>query len=122
MGEPARKIVADPGLDITPKNLTAERIRKTINKVLAKEGAFRLRVYLQTCAHCGLCAEACSMQHYGVINKDFARIYVRKVLTPMPKAVIAVCTQCHTEERPCEKACPVSPPAIYYDEKTQHMV
>ncbi len=62
------------------------------------------------------------MQHFGVINKDFARIYVRKILTPMPKSVVSTCTQCHKEERLCEKACPVSPPAIYFDEKTQHMV
>ena len=70
MGEPARKIVADPGLDITPKNLTAGRIKRTVNKVLAKEGAFRLRVYLQTCAHCGLCAEAC---HFYLSNDNDPR-------------------------------------------------
>lgn len=74
------------------------------------------------CTGCGLCAEACSMQHYGVINKDFARIYVRKFLLPLPKAIIVTCSQCQAEERPCEKACPVSPPAIYFDEKTLHMV
>ena len=70
MGEPARKIIADPGLDITPKNLTAERIKRTVNKVLAKEGAFRLKVYLQTCAHCGLCAEAC---HFYLSNGNDPR-------------------------------------------------
>ena len=62
------------------------------------------------------------MQHYGVINKDFARIYVRKFLLPLPKAIIVTCSQCQAEERPCEKACPVSPTAIYFDEKTLHMV
>jgi Fe-S-cluster-containing hydrogenase component 2 len=74
------------------------------------------------CVGCGLCAEACSMQHFGVINKDFARIYVRKFLLPLPKAVTVTCAQCQPEERPCEKACPVTPPAIYFDEKTLHMV
>jgi len=74
------------------------------------------------CVGCGLCAEACSMQHFGVINKDFARIYVRNFLLPLPKAIIVTCSQCQAEERPCEKACPVSPPAIYFDEKTLHMV
>jgi len=74
------------------------------------------------CVGCGLCAEACSMQHFGVINKDFARIYVRNFLLPLPKAVIVTCSQCQLEERPCEKACPLSPPAIYFDEKTLHMV
>jgi Fe-S-cluster-containing hydrogenase component 2 len=74
------------------------------------------------CSGCGLCAEACSMQHFDVINKNFARIFVRKVLTPMPKAVVSTCTQCHKEERLCEQACPVTPSAITFDEKTQHMV
>jgi Fe-S-cluster-containing dehydrogenase component len=74
------------------------------------------------CVGCGLCAEACSMHHFGVINKDFARIYVRKFLLPLPKAIIVTCCQCQEEERPCEAACPVDPPAIYFDNETQHMV
>ncbi len=73
------------------------------------------------CVGCGFCAEACSMQHYGVLNKDYARIYVRKFLLPISKAVVVTCAQCQQEERQCEKACPVSPPAIFFDEKTQHM-
>ena len=32
------------------------------------------------CVGCGLCAEACSMKHFGVMNKDFARIHVRKFI------------------------------------------
>lgn len=74
------------------------------------------------CIGCGLCAEACSMQHYGVINKDYARIYLRNFLLPIPKAITVTCSQCQAEERLCEKACPESPPAIYFDEKTLHMV
>jgi Fe-S-cluster-containing hydrogenase component 2 len=74
------------------------------------------------CVGCGLCAEACSMQHFGVINKNFSRIHIRKFLLPLPKAIAVTCAQCQKEERPCEKACPVSPPAIYFDEKTLHMV
>jgi Fe-S-cluster-containing dehydrogenase component len=73
------------------------------------------------CVGCGLCAEACSMQHHGLINKDYARIYIRKFLLPISKAVVVTCCQCQTEERECQKACPVSPPAIYFDEKTLHM-
>jgi Fe-S-cluster-containing hydrogenase component 2 len=74
------------------------------------------------CVGCGLCAEACSMQHLGVINKSFSRIYVRKFLLPLPKAIAISCCQCQKEERPCEKACPADPPAIHFDEKTLHMV
>ncbi len=52
------QMVKDQGLDETIKKLTPEQIEQTINKVLKGEGA-RLRVYLDTCVHCGLCSEAC---------------------------------------------------------------
>ncbi len=74
------------------------------------------------CSGCGLCAEACSMRHFGVINKDAARIFVRNFLLPLPKAIVVTCAQCQDEERLCEKACPQSPPAIHFDKKTLHMV
>jgi len=74
------------------------------------------------CVGCGICQMACSMKHFGVINKELARIQVRKYLLPLPKAVQVTCLQCQDEERECEKACPVKPPAIYFDQKTLHMV
>jgi Fe-S-cluster-containing hydrogenase component 2 len=74
------------------------------------------------CTGCGICQMACSMKHFGVINKELARIQVRKYLLPLPKAVQVTCVQCSDEERECEKACPLSPPAIYFDKDTFHMV
>lgn len=74
------------------------------------------------CVGCGICQMACSMKHYGVINKELARIQVSKYLLPLPKAVQVTCVQCPEQERECEKACPVSPPAIYFDKNTLHMV
>lgn len=74
------------------------------------------------CVGCGICQMACSMKHFGVINKDLARIQVRKYLLPLPKAVQVTCAQCPDEERECEKACPVKEPAIYFDKKSLHMV
>jgi Fe-S-cluster-containing hydrogenase component 2 len=74
------------------------------------------------CVGCGICQMACSMKHFGVLNKDLARIQIRKYLLPLPKAVQVTCVQCWPEERECEKACPVSPPAIYFDEGLLHMV
>ena len=74
------------------------------------------------CVGCGICQMACSMKHFGVINKELARIQVRKYLLPLPKAVQVVCVQCPDEERECEKACPLNPPAIYFDKDLQHMV
>jgi carbon-monoxide dehydrogenase iron sulfur subunit len=74
------------------------------------------------CVGCGICQMACSMQHFGVINKDLARIEVRKYLLPIPKAVQVTCSQCQEEERECQKACPLDPPAIYFDNDSLHMV
>jgi len=54
-----RRAVSDPGFDETAKRLTLEQIEKTIKWVLEKEAAARLKAYLETCIHCGLCSEAC---------------------------------------------------------------
>ena len=75
------------------------------------------------CVGCGICQMACSMAHFGVINKELARIQVRKYLLPLPKAVQVTCCQCPPEERECQKACPLKKsPAIYFDKESLHMV
>ncbi len=74
------------------------------------------------CIGCGICQMACSMQHFGVINKDLARIQVRKYLLPISKGIQVTCSQCQEEERECEKACPLDPPAVYFDNDLLHMV
>jgi Fe-S-cluster-containing hydrogenase component 2 len=74
------------------------------------------------CVGCGICQMACSMKHHGVINKELARIQVRKYLLPLPKAVQVTCVQCPDTERECEKACVLSPPAIHFDKNSLHMV
>ena len=56
-----RKPVSDPGMDETAKNLSPEKIEKVIKWVLEKEADARLKTYVETCIHCGLCSEAC---HY----------------------------------------------------------
>lgn len=81
--------------------------------------------YIQTrwdqCIGCGACEIACSMYHYGVINRELSRIRIYRYLTPLPKSVQNVCSQCPAQERECQKACPLDPPAIYYDDKLFHM-
>ncbi len=74
------------------------------------------------CVGCGICQMACSMKHFGIINKELARIQVRKYLLPLPKAVQVTCQQCAAEERECEKACPVTPKVIHFDKDLLHMV
>jgi len=51
--------VVDPGLDETIKNLTVDKIQKVVNHVFNNECAARLKIYVDTCVHCGLCSEAC---------------------------------------------------------------
>jgi len=118
MGEPAEKIISDPGFDITSQNLSAAKINKTINKVLSKEGAFRLRVYLQTCAHCGLCAEACHFylsngndprfSPMGKVKQTLGEIFIRKgnvdadFLKECARIAYTECNLC----RRCSMHCP----------------
>ena len=81
--------------------------------------------YIQTrwdlCIGCGLCEIACSMYHYGLLNRELSRIRIYRYLLPLPKSVQNVCCQCSAEERECEKSCPIDPPAIYYDNELFHM-
>ncbi len=49
----------DAALDDAVKKLTPEKIQAVVQRVLTKEAAARLKIYLETCVHCGLCAEGC---------------------------------------------------------------
>ena len=65
------------------------------------------------CVGCGICEMACSMFHYGVINRELSRIRILKYLTPISKAIQSICVQCDKkEERECEKACPTGAIAL----------
>jgi len=71
MSEPAERLekeVEDPGLDKGIEGLTPEKIQKVINRVLQGETGARLKVYVDTCVHCGLCSEAC--HYYLSHDKD----------------------------------------------------
>ncbi len=57
----------DVGLDETIKKLTPEKIEKAIKAVIGKLSA-RIKAIVETCIHCGLCAEAC--QWYLSNDKD----------------------------------------------------
>ncbi len=59
MSLPALSIATDPGLDRAADLLTRDRIKAEIDRVIDKETAARLRAYLNTCVHCGLCSDAC---------------------------------------------------------------
>ncbi|MFC2020449.1 4Fe-4S dicluster domain-containing protein [Chloroflexota bacterium] len=75
-----------------------------------------------SCTGCALCTYACSMKHFGVINKDASNIQVQQPQIPIIKGIPVTCSQCQVDERECEKACPTTPQSITYDTKTMHMV
>lgn len=85
-------------------------------------GVAMIETYEMKCVGCSLCSYACAMKHFGVMNTELSNIRVRKYLLPLPKSVQVTCSQCQVEERECEKACPVDPVAITFDEDTLHMV
>ena len=74
------------------------------------------------CTGCLNCSLACSMKHFGVLNKDLGRIQTRMYLTPLIKAFHTTCSQCDPPERECDTVCPTDPKSIYFDEETLHMV
>jgi len=51
----------DQGLDVGISRLTENRIQEVINAVIQSETGARLRSYVETCIHCGMCSDAC---HY----------------------------------------------------------
>jgi len=71
MAEPAPKVekkIIDQGLERGVEKLTPERIEKVVNRVLNGESGARLKAYVETCIHCGLCSEAC--HYYLSHDKD----------------------------------------------------
>ncbi|MDZ7581204.1 MAG: (Fe-S)-binding protein [Deltaproteobacteria bacterium] len=66
MAEPAKEKekeqkALDEGIEVGASRLTTDQIEKVINSVIKGETGARLKTYVETCIHCGLCSEAC---HY----------------------------------------------------------
>jgi len=121
MPEPAdrvEKVIEDLGLDQSAKRLTPEKIQKVINRVLKGETGTRLKAYVDTCVHCGLCSEAC---HYylshdkdplfspvGKVKQTLWEILKRDgLVTPefMKRASQIASTECNVCRR-CVMYCP----------------
>ena len=60
----------DQGLERGIEKLTPEKIAEVINQVLKGETGARLKAYVDTCIHCGLCSEAC---HYYLSHDNDPR-------------------------------------------------
>ncbi|MFH1809376.1 MAG: 4Fe-4S dicluster domain-containing protein [Pseudomonadota bacterium] len=74
MSDPADRAVVDEGIRKGLERLTPQRIQDVIQHVLDKESAARLQVYMETCVHCGLCAEACHTYLSRDKDPDYAPV------------------------------------------------
>ena len=73
MAEPITKKESkglDQGIEIGASSLTEAKIEAVIKSVLENETGARLRTYVDTCIHCGLCSEAC---HYYLSHDNDPR-------------------------------------------------
>ena len=110
--------IEDVGLEMGSSKLTPEKIQQVIKRVLGSEASERLKAYVNTCVHCGLCSEAC--HHYLSNDKNPKFSPVGKVkrtlwkmlekdglLTPqeIEECRIVVNTECNLCRR-CLQFCP----------------
>lgn len=121
MSEPAKEEkseVLDDGINVGASRLTPDKITKVINGVLKGETGARLKAYLETCIHCGLCSEACHYYlshdkdpHYspvGKVKQTLWHIVKRKGKVDVDFLKRAVCiahTECNLCKR-CAQYCP----------------
>jgi Fe-S oxidoreductase len=64
------KKTADQGLEKGAQKLAEDQIKKAVKRVLKSESGARLKAYVDTCIHCGLCSEAC---HYYLSHDNDPR-------------------------------------------------
>jgi Fe-S oxidoreductase len=121
MGEP-EKTSESKGLDIGIETglarLTPEKIESVINAVLKGETGARLKTYVETCIHCGLCSEGCHFYlshdndpHYAPVGKvketlwEMIRKKGRVDADFIRQAVLIAHTECNLCKR-CAQYCP----------------
>jgi Fe-S oxidoreductase len=108
----------DQGIEVGASSLTEKKIEGVIKSVLANETGARLKTYVDTCIHCGLCSEAC---HYYLSHDNDPRYSpVGKVKQTMwemlrkkgkvspdfiKKAAVIAHTECNLCKR-CAMYCP----------------
>jgi succinate dehydrogenase/fumarate reductase-like Fe-S protein len=122
MAEPSEKeekpSVVDEGIDVGISRLTEEKIQSVINSVIDNETGARLKTYVETCIHCGLCSEACHYYlshdkdpHFSPVGKVKQTIWemLKKKGRVSPefirRAAIIAHTECNLCKR-CAQYCP----------------
>lgn len=109
--EEGQKVV-DDGIDVGISRLTTDKIENVINQVLKTETGARLKTYVNTCIHCGLCSEACHyyMSHdkdpkWSPVGKVKQTIWemIRKKGRLAPEEIRRVVEIAHTECNLCRR-------------------
>ncbi|MBT8357780.1 MAG: 4Fe-4S dicluster domain-containing protein [Desulfobacterales bacterium] len=108
----------DIGIEVGVSRLTDDRIEKTINSVIKNETGARLKTYVETCIHCGLCSEAChyylshdndpSFSPVGKVKQTMWEMLRKKgKVSPdfISKAAVIAHTECNLCKR-CAHFCP----------------
>ena len=65
--EATKEKIYDKGIEAGAAQLTPGKVHRVVQQMLAAEGGARLKAYIETCAHCGLCSEAC---HFYLSNDN----------------------------------------------------
>jgi Fe-S oxidoreductase len=110
--------IYDAGIAKGAERLTPEKIQRVIQDMLAGEAGARLKTYVETCVHCGLCSEACHFYlsndrdpHFapaGKVKQTIAEMIRRKGAVSvefMKKASEIASTECNLCKR-CAMYCP----------------
>lgn len=112
------KNIIDKGIERGVVKLTKDKIEQVIKQVLDAETGARLKIYTETCVHCGLCADACHFylsndknplfSPVGKVKQTMHKILKKKGrVSPefIKKASEIVYTECNVCKR-CTMYCP----------------
>ncbi len=110
--------ILDDGIKVGVSRLTADRIEKVVRQVLDKETGARLKAYVETCIHCGLCSDACHFYlshdndpHFSPVGKVKQTIWemirCKGKVDPefISRAALIAHTECNLCKR-CAQYCP----------------
>lgn len=115
----------DQGVQSGIEQLTGKRIKQVIRQVLSRETGARLKAYLSSCAHCGLCSDACHfyLSHdkdpaYSPVGKvkHTIREMVKKKGNVSPEFIKRACEIAYTECNMCRRCaiyCPLGIDTAY---------
>ncbi|WP_029898216.1 electron transfer complex ferredoxin TmcB [Desulfohalovibrio reitneri] len=117
--------IEDIGLDGGAAKLDEKKIQQVVKQVLDNETSARFEAYMDTCVHCGLCADAChyclshdgdpSYSPVGKMSQTIWEIVKRKgKVSPefMRNAVQIAHTECNLCRR-CMHYCPIGIDVAY---------